>query len=314
MATNSEPIFLVGAERSGTTLLRLMLDGHRELAWANEFEFAVDRVPVTEGWPTLDAYRDFLSTHRVFRAAEYTIDPSLAYPDLVRSFLAQCAQRAGKPRVGATVHRHFDRLLRIWPRARFIHIIRDPRDVARSCIGMGWAGNVWTGVERWIDAEAVWEKLCTSLPSERRCEVRYEALITQPADELHRLCDYMGLTFEAEMLNYAERTTYSAPDPSRIEQWPRTLTPYEIRLVEARVGARLQQRGYAESDLPALDVTAAMQARLRLQDRWARIRHAVRLYGWPLWLAEMISRRLGIRSVERRAKLRMNAVAQANLK
>jgi hypothetical protein len=57
------------------------------------------------------------------------------------------------------VHRHYDRLLRLWPEARFIHLVRDPRDVASSCIGMGWAGNVWTGVTRWIEAERLWDEV-----------------------------------------------------------------------------------------------------------------------------------------------------------
>ena len=39
-----EPFFLVGSERSGTTLLRLMLDHHTQLSWCNEFEYAVDLV------------------------------------------------------------------------------------------------------------------------------------------------------------------------------------------------------------------------------------------------------------------------------
>ena len=61
-----------------------------------------------------------------------------------------------------------DRLTRIWPDARFIHLVRDPRDVARSVIPMGWAGNTWVGVERWMEAERLWDRVRSSLPNSSR--------------------------------------------------------------------------------------------------------------------------------------------------
>ena len=139
------PVFLVAAERSGTTMLRLMLSTIRRSPGAAT-GYAVNLMPESGGWPDLAAYREFLLTNRIFRLGHgFEIDPNLSYPELVNSFLEQLQRRTGKPIVGALVHRHFDRLLRIWPDARFIHLIRDGRDVARSCIGMGWAGSVWTG-------------------------------------------------------------------------------------------------------------------------------------------------------------------------
>ena len=93
----------------------------------------------------------------VFLPHGLAIDRGLDYPRLAQSFVAQYCARSGKPIHGATCHKHFDRLLRIWPRARFVHIVRDGRDVARSCIGMGWAGNVWHGSERWIAAGPAYE-------------------------------------------------------------------------------------------------------------------------------------------------------------
>jgi len=173
----TEPIFLVGAERSGTTVLRLMLDNHPQIAWCYEFEYAVDKVSDEGNFPSLEDYYKWLETHRIFQDTGFTIDRSLSYLQLCHSFLVQKREQVGKKLVGATVHHHFDRLLSIFPDARFIHLIRDGRDVARSCIGMGWAGNVYTGVERWIEAESLWDKLSQSIPPERQIEVTYETLI-----------------------------------------------------------------------------------------------------------------------------------------
>src|SRR4030095_2960604 len=96
------------------------------------------------------------------------VDRSLDYPGLMKSFVSQYGRRSRKPIHGATCHKHFDRLLRIWPRARFVHLMRDGRDVARSCIGMGWSGNVWCGAQRWIDAEELWAGLAERIDPARR--------------------------------------------------------------------------------------------------------------------------------------------------
>lgn len=53
-----KPIFLVGAERSGTTVLRLMLDHHPQIAWCYEFEYAVDQMLDNGDFPKLEAYND----------------------------------------------------------------------------------------------------------------------------------------------------------------------------------------------------------------------------------------------------------------
>jgi len=62
------PIFLVGAERSGTTLLRLMLDHHPKMAFNYEFEFAVDQIDAAGNWPNLPTYYEYLAYHRIFLA------------------------------------------------------------------------------------------------------------------------------------------------------------------------------------------------------------------------------------------------------
>src|SRR5690606_8737994 len=73
------PTFLVGAERSGTTLLRLMLDHHPQIAWCSEFEYAVDQMrdDADPPWPEIRRYRTYLATHRIFRAHGFRVDERL---------------------------------------------------------------------------------------------------------------------------------------------------------------------------------------------------------------------------------------------
>src|SRR5260370_37842485 len=139
-----QPLFLVGSERSGTTLLRLMLSSHPQLAWNEEFEYVVDFMPAEHGWPLIDAYHRYLAHDFVFASSKFTIDTALSYPQLVNSFLLQRLACDRKPIAGATIHRYFSRLLRVWPGPRFAHLIRAGRAAARSIVGVASAGNPYT--------------------------------------------------------------------------------------------------------------------------------------------------------------------------
>ncbi len=315
-----QPIFLVGSERSGTTLCRLMLDHHPQITWCNEFEYAVDLMSDdpsrnSEGWPDLDEYYQWLSLQRIFRATGFKVDPKLSYPDLVNSFLVQRLERHQKPIVGATVHRHFDRLVRIWPNAKFIHIVRDPRDVAKSCIGMGWAGNVWKAVERWITAEKLWDEFSAQLPADRKLEVVYSDLVTDVQQTLETICDFIGVKYSPAMLTYPEHTEYDLPDPKLVAQWHKKLTPFEIRLVESRVGRELlTSRGFEHSDLPELSVTPLLKKYLLTQDRYIRWRYRINYYGFWLLVGEMVTRKLHLKKLHRPLRLKMNAIMQSRIK
>jgi hypothetical protein len=308
-----EPIFLIGAERSGTTLLRLMLDHHPELAWCVEFEYAVDQISNQGHLPAMEDYHDWLETHRIFQDCNFEIDPCLDYPQLVKSFLAQQSSLTHKKIVGATVHRYFNRLLLIWPNARFIHIVRDARDVARSCVGMGWAGNVWAGVERWIEAEQLWTRTQRIVPVERRLEITYESLIAEPVKALQKVCSFVNVPYDKQMLRYPESTSYGFPDPRLIGQWKRKLTEREIQLIEARTAEMLVERGYELSHLPRLD-TAAIETKLKLEDWLRRKSFRLRRYGLPLVASDFVARRSGFKGWQKQVQLQLNTVDNAYLR
>ncbi|HKM55942.1 MAG TPA: sulfotransferase [Isosphaeraceae bacterium] len=310
----TKPFFLVGSERSGTTLTRLMFDHHPLIAFFFEFEYAVDMMPESEGWPDLREYYEFLRPDRIFQAANVVIDEKLDYPHLVDSFLRRKRDRDNKPLVGATVHRHFDRLLRIWPDARFIHIVRDGRDVARSVIEMGWAGNMYTAVEGWIEAEMLWSRLCRDLPADRWTEIRYEALVSRPEATLTRVCEFLGVPYDPAMLDYHKYTTYGPPSPKASGQWKFKLSPDEIRLAEARIRDMLTERDYELSGHSPLEVSPAMARWLRLHNRCCRAMFRRRRYGLGLFLAQWVTRRFGPRSWQLRVQERINVIDTKYLK
>ncbi len=309
----SEPVFLVGAERSGTTLLRLMLDHHPQIAFHSEFEYAVDYFQ-GNNWPQLDEYYECLEIDRLFQSSDFVIDVSLSYPQLVNSFLVQKRDRAGKSLVGATVHRHFDRLLRIWPDARFIHIVRDGRDVARSCMSMNWAGNVWTGLDRWIETEKLWSQLKETISPERYTEVHYETLIAEPVATLTHLCNFIDTSYDPAMLSYSQTTTYNLPDVKLLCQWKRKLSEREIQLVEAKIGDMLVGRGYELSGLSSITVNSVMKQMLRLHSKCSVVQGRIRIYGLHLILSSFLSRHLELKQWNKRVQLECNNIDTARLK
>lgn len=309
-----KPLFLVGSERSGTTLLRLMLDHHPQLSLLGEFEFAVDRLPAGDGWPDIETYRQWLPRNRVFRHWDLSIDPQLDYPQLVDSFLVQKRTRDNKPLVGATVHRRFDCLRRIWPDARFVHLCRDGRDVARSVMVMGWAGHVYRAADWWHEAETLWQQTVDRLGPDDWIDVTYEQLVRDAQATLDRICRFIGVDYDPAMLDYADDSTYDQPDPSLISQWKRKLSERDVQLIEARLGDLLTARGYELSDLSPLKVGPLRRWWLNLRSRWGRARFGIRRYGMRLFLKHHLSRRVGPNDWRQRVQLAIDEVDTRHLK
>lgn len=281
------PFFMVGAVRSGTTLLRLMLDYHPKIAFAPEFEYAVSEVSDDGKFPEITDYHRYLDNNAVFKRCHFKVDPFLGYKDLVDDFLHQKI-KDGIDIVGATVHEHFDRCLHIWPNAKFIHIIRDPRDVARSAIAMGWCGNVWVGSQIWVETEKLWSEFSKTLQPEQFIEIKYEDLIADHTAVLSRICEFMGTQYDEKMMDYVRDTTYDVPDPSRVYPWRKKLDELGVQQVESQCGELIEQRGYELSGLPIKEFSSnETESFLKDSDRKKR-QFRINRYGfWLLSFAKL---------------------------
>lgn len=302
--SGKEVAFLCGALRSGTTLAALMLGAHPLITRAGEMDFLFESPRAADGTPDLKAYRRMLADNRIFRAGGVGIDENLAHDDLVRSFVEQ-KREPGRALV-ATVHRNFQRIPAIFPGARYIHLLRDPRDVARSSIKMGWAGNVYYGVDHWIASERDFEALERQVPPERILTLHHRNLVRDPEGELARVCAFLGLAYDPAMLRYHETSTYDPPDPGFIEGWRKKLTPEEIGLVEGKAGAMMAARGFEASGYPRLQPGRLKRAALSLQNRAARIAFSIRRYGAVLTFLDIAGRRLPLGPIAVFARRKIN--------
>src|SRR5918994_120534 len=238
--------FIVGVGRSGTTLLRLMLDAHPDLAIPPETHFVPELIELFEAdqdagpeevveiiasgrhWGDFDLDPEAL-TERV-RATE-PLDAAAA----TRAFFELYAEREGKPRWGDKTPiyiKHMRDIEGVIPEARFIHLIRDGRDVALSRAGraLRHAAPMPKVARRWkrriLEARQQGEELGGYL------EVRYEDLILETEPVLRRVCEFIELPWDDALLSYHERSA------DRLKEMARAL-PAEGRAKELSVERRM---------------------------------------------------------------------------
>lgn len=308
------PIFLVGAERSGTTLLRLMLDSHPEISFAEEFEYAVEPIGDDGSFPPLAEYKRYLETNRMFSTSGFEPDASKPYPELVDGFLRSRQEAKGAPYVGATIHFGFSKALNVWPKAKLIHLIRDPRDVSPSCMAMGWNGNVWHGLDKWIEAEDEWAEVDAWLPDEQKLTVRFAELVDDHESTLTTICRFIGVDYTSQMLSYAAETDYEEPRPGVASRWRDELPDTDVQLIEARVGDRMDELGFERSGLPPITVGPWRTRWLRWHDRWGKVVMRIQLFGLRLTLEDMVARVLRHEEWRRSVRLKLNEIELTNRK
>jgi Sulfotransferase family len=289
----TSPVFILGALRSGTTVFRLMLDSHGEIANPGEADFLfrfLKGEPATNRW-TYDV--PSVRQDRIFQSYGLEIPPHEDGAEIVRGFVAQFAQRS--PRMlTLNIHGHLDKVVALFPGAKIVHLIRDPRDVAKSCVGMGWAGNTYYGVDQWIETERDWDRNVGKFSAGQITELHYEDLIIDPRRELEKVCRFLGVPFSADMLNYPAHSTYERPNPSAVQPWKLNLAPREIALAEIKTRPLLLSRGYGLSGHPLDPPLAPERARLFLQNKIYRWNFSCRRYGVFNCVMEKITREFAL--------------------
>jgi len=210
--------FIVGVGRSGTTLLRLMLDAHPQLAIPAETNFILP-VMRARSWFTdrrehffavitgLDTWNDFGLPSEDFRQALRDLEP-FSVAKGIRAFYRLYAERLGKSRWGDKTPkycRHMHTIQRLLPEAYFIHLIRDGRDVALSLPSLLSFRDydIETLARCWCRTIKVTRRLG------RRCahyrEIRYESLIREPVKTLTEICEFLLLPYDAHMQEYYQQ-------------------------------------------------------------------------------------------------------------
>lgn len=289
-----------------------MLDSHPNIVNPGECDFLFDQVADDGTPPDIDRYLEWLKFNRIFLAKKLKVDTSMVYTSLTDSFVKQMQQPDSV--LVMNIHYHYYRIPKIFPHAKYIYLIRDGRDVARSCIGMGWVGNVYYGIDIWRDAETAWERLKGTLQSSQYLEIKYEDLLEDVELGLGQICQFLGFAYSESMMDYASKSTYSLPDKSLSYQWKTKYNRRELSLVESKAWQMFLNRGYELSGVPICGPNLIEKAQLYIQNKWFRIMRQITAYGFPLFFQYYLARKLGISTWEKSLITRRNAITTKMLK
>ncbi len=276
------PFFIVGNDRSGTTMLRLILDRGPDVAIPPESMFLTDvTLPGGDGgaWDE-DAAQ--LLMQRVWQHPKVRLwdlpgpaprmprglSPEAARRCVLAAPFEAYARRHGKLRwADKTPHyvHHVDELLEIWPAARFVVLVRDGRDVALSLRGMPFGpNNAWAAAQWWARGIRAGALAAERHPDQVRT-VRYEDLVRDPAAEVSALCAFLELRYCDEMLalEHGDRTKIVADQvgwfPTLFEgistravgRWEREMPLREQAVFAALAAGELAELGYPVPTPPA---------------------------------------------------------------
>lgn len=254
------PFFIVGTQRSGTTLLLQMLNAHSRLYVFNEF-FHLDRLIAehVEDPAALTSYlEERLHLQKPYATGEAL--PEDAFGHLEMAFAAKLDE-IEKQRWAIKDPRmtYFcEEFHRRCPEARFVFIIRDARAVVSSYLGRKMnVANVYTGARLW-KSEVLRQRAFTDAHPEVSRWLSFESLLRDPDKELREICDFLEEPFEAGMLEFFKKTpdinlhrgniNITRPLQADIaDKWRSKLTPRQIGLVDSLADPVLAEHGYEPS-------------------------------------------------------------------
>lgn len=257
------PIFIGGAGRSGTTLLRVILDSHPRISCGPELKIT----PVIA-----QLWADFQTKYAPF------LKPFLVGPaeidHLFRAFISGLLEpfrsHGGKPRVAEKSPNNvffFHHLFRIFPQSPFVHIIRDGRDVVASLLQMDWQGmdgkpvpytrDPVEAARYWVSAVTAGRSFAaSSAGASRYHEIRYETIVASPEPELQRLFEFLGEAWDPRVLEFHRLPHILGPESSAAQvsrqlyrtavgRWKNELPDSVRAAIRPVMGDLLVELGYA---------------------------------------------------------------------
>lgn len=298
-SAHTAPVFVVGASRSGTTLVYSALLASGAFPVYEAETRLLNLCPAKYGSLRREAsFRRFLSdwlrSRQFARSglgpAEFTRIAAAhrdSYVQLLEAFMTCVARQQGKRRWAEKTPGHLfamPELARSFPDARFIHVLRDGRDVALSRRRLGWTGRSRSPRSQLLSAALQWEiAVRTGRAHGRRledryAEVRYEDLVREPEGGFRQIADFACVPIDLGRLDASHlgalgsaNTAFADPlkgvSRAAVGRWRRVLEPHEVELLETEVGETLRLLGY--------DVTAPLRPSLRgrLLRSWIRAKH-----------------------------------------
>lgn len=301
------PFFVIGNPRSGTTLLRFMLNSHPRLYLPEETGF----LPFLQQDPDGDLTQEQVEAvlERIGHLNLYWNNmvsdlnsfycslPGHRLGDVLDVLYRQKMSEYGGTRWGDKTPgyvRYIPTLSRIFPNGQFIHLIRDGRDVTLSAqakwgIDRRYMDNYYL-LKNWVKNVEDGRRAGIILGSDRYLEVRYEDLVQTPEFVLEQVCQFLGEEMQPEMLDHSRTARrHHGPDvpdevqkpisTSSIARWQKEMSSFDQKLANRLARPLLTDLGYPLSEVGAFNIAEfgrylALGMKFRLVDGVRRILYA----------------------------------------
>ena len=275
---NRGPIYLAGIERSGTSLMYALLATHPQIAMTrrtNLWTYFNNQYGNLNNPKNLERCLSIMSQYKRLRAIQ--IDTEMirrdfyqgekTYAQLFSIIEGHFAEKHGKPRWGdksLNTERYMDDIFEVFPNAKVIHMLRDPRDRYASA-KTRWTnmkGRVGAGTAMWLESVRLAKRGQKRYPGQYLV-VRYEDLVAQPEEMLHKICEFLGEEYAPEMLtmmgapshrdkgsnsSYGKREVGTISTDS-VARYRQVLSPQEIKYMQDFCKGGIEQFGYALDDI-----------------------------------------------------------------
>ncbi|MGH3329227.1 MAG: sulfotransferase family protein [Streptomycetales bacterium] len=185
----TSPVFVLSSARSGSTLLRSLLDTHSQI-FAPQLNISDLQVTLSTNWVELAMQRFELDNREI---------EHILWDRLLHGLLVDSGKRII---VEKNVRNSFiwERLAECWPKARFVFLLRHPANIAASWMEMATGAESLTGIlDRMLSYIDGVEGARSALDG---LTVRYEELTAYPEQQTQRLCDFLQVPWERDMLDY----------------------------------------------------------------------------------------------------------------
>jgi len=298
----SSPVFISGLDRSGKTYMRFMLESHPSFAFSKR----------TNLWPrfykrfgdlnkddNLDRCLEALASHKHVQALEpdfqrirWDLEAGpRTYERLFALIHEQYAARLRKSRWGdqtELLEKYANRILAAYPDAKFIHMLRDPRDRYEAVISKSKRrGGVGAATARWLYSAALAEKNQKAYP-QRYKVVRYEEMVTFPEETMYRVCEFLGEKYYPPMVKMGDVPRFANAATVNAGDAPGPLTTAYVGRFEDNLPTReivfiqkLSRRYMRLFDYPIERIRFSLSERARFYSFHLLI-NSIRMFGWRM--------------------------------
>lgn len=274
------PFFIIGSGRSGNTLLRSILSGNSDISIPPEsyrIPFAIKKFHIfnNRDWEDIvsqvlkefedckEFYTWEIDITDVQKRLENIADSKRTLSNIFDELFCTYTEKhsPGSKIWGDKTPMntlYLDWIGTVFPRSKFIHIIRDGRDVASSYLKMERYDTILEAANRWINSIESAQSFGSKI-KENYIEIRYEELVTKPEEVIKDTCDFLDIDYDSKMLDHTKQvkklgdtdkehhSNLSKPISSdSVGKWRNNLSESDQESITKLLHKHLQRLGYAD--------------------------------------------------------------------